>query len=148
MKVAKSYRTLFARGPGSACRGLLVIGRGCPSVRIVGTAQIMLGDVGRDVAPQTATNLLLEPEVDPAVDTRVVNIVRDLLERRVVKGDPGDRGIRESDRMATGAIQSAKDLGTAARSARVVRRVTREARRRDEGDEASVGIRLRIVIGV
>jgi hypothetical protein len=79
---------------------------------------------------------LIESEVDPAIHPCVINVVADLVERRVGKSEICDCGIvrvGQGNRVAALTVDSAQDFSRAIASAGVIRRVAREARRRDEG---------------
>src|SRR5262245_22733637 len=63
--------------------------RSVPSV-LFNRPQPVLVDVRRDTATETISPFLIETEVNPAVDSRVVDVVADRVERVVVQRDVGD----------------------------------------------------------
>ena len=109
----------------------------------VGLLQIVLVDVGGDAATEIVAGLLIEPEMNAAVNPRVVDVIADLVERLVMERQVCDRRVQRighGDRVAAFAVETAEDLGGAVAPARVVRRVAREAGRRDVGQV--VGVRI------
>ena len=72
--------TLLATGSDSPRSVVFVATAG------VRPAQVVLVDVFADPPPLLGAPILIEAEVDPAIDTRVVDIVGDLLEFRVLEG--------------------------------------------------------------
>src|SRR5256714_8194036 len=93
-KVSHARIWAFRERPSGAYRA--PPGRSSLSTRLVGTVdrpQVVLDDVGRDVASQSAARLLVEAEVDPAEDAGIIDIVGDRLEGRVMQDDAG---VRES----------------------------------------------------
>ena len=54
--------------------------------------QVAAVDGPTDFASQSGAILLIEPEMDPAVDARVVDVGADSLEPGVLQGHAGQRG--------------------------------------------------------
>lgn len=52
---------------------------------LLDAAQKILVDVGADLTPLAGTRLLIEPEVNPAINARIVHVVSDLRELGVVE---------------------------------------------------------------
>ena len=59
-------------------------------------------DVGRDLPALPRARALIESEVNAAIDARVVDIVGQLLERRIAEQQPGHAGCDRSKRACHG----------------------------------------------
>jgi hypothetical protein len=66
----------------------------------------VLDDIRRDAAANLRAGFLIEAEVYSAEHARVINILADFLECRVVKHDTRNRRIRERNRVAAFAVES------------------------------------------
>ena len=90
-------------------------------IAMVVAPQVAAVDRATDVASQPGARLLIEAEMDPAVDARVVDIVGDLLESGVLQrhGDPSD-GLDSVMAWRAGSIDTLEHLGAAVAPARVV----------------------------
>ena len=87
-----------------------------PSRRIRGYASAAAGACTEraDAIAQLPALLLVEAVVDAAVDARVIDVVGDVLEARVVEDDVRDERGRQRDRVAALAVQALGDLAGAA----------------------------------
>ena len=82
------------------------------SVRRVCLTQGLLVHVRGNLAPEPVAAYLIESKVDPSINARVVDVVGDLLERRVLPRD-AERGIGQGQGMSGGAVDTAENLETA-----------------------------------
>ena len=57
-------------------------------VAMLRAAEVVLVNIRPDVASQIAAGLLIEAKMNAAVDARITDIVRDLVEPGVVEGHP------------------------------------------------------------
>ena len=70
-------------------------------VVIAAAAQVILVDIGANPASLAGARLLIEAEVDPAVNARIVNVVSHLRELFVVEDHVRNARVRQSDVMAS-----------------------------------------------
>jgi len=95
--------------------------------------KIVLVHVRRDVASEGGAGVLVESKMDAAVDTRVADVVRDLVEGRVMEGQAGDGRAHHDDVMIGGAVHPPQDFRGAIAAAAVVGRIAGEAGRENYG---------------
>ena len=100
----------------------------------------------RPSAP-VGTHLLVEPEVDAAVDAGVVDVVGDVLPRGVVE-DQAQLGIGQSDGKAVLAEGTLEHRAGGAGQGCVGRRVTRERWRGDQREPGRIRVGVAIVVEV
>lgn len=60
-----------------------------PLLRTVHRAEIVFVDLRRHRAAQGVTGVLVEPEVNPPIHSRIIDIVSDLFELRIVSANDG-----------------------------------------------------------
>ena len=84
-------------------------------------AQIALIDRGAHFASEPRSALLVEAEVDPAKDARVVDVRGDLLEFGVLVDERRKVRVRDRDRMLARTVEAPQYLGSTIASAGVVR---------------------------
>ena len=94
-------------------------------------AEIVLVDVGAHTASQVAAGLLIEAEVDAAVDARIVDVVGHLRERGVVERHLRNARVRQGDVVTAAAEDLLGYRAPRIARRRVRRRIARKARRGD-----------------
>src|SRR5436305_2111353 len=97
------------------------------------TAKFLLVNVSADLRTLYAAFLLVIAKVNPAVNTRVIDVVRDLAQAVVVQlqNDAGTCRSRESDPVRPVAENSRQDLARRVTRACVGRRIAGKASRHD-----------------
>src|ERR1051326_8811715 len=75
-------------------------------VAVVKPAELMPVDIGADASPHPSASFLVEAEVNPTIDARIVDVVRDLLQLIVVQHHTRHGGVRQGDGMV-GATEKA-----------------------------------------
>src|SRR5215469_9440812 len=111
-------------------------------------AEVVPVDVGADTASQPAAHLLIEAEVDPTVNTRIVDVVRDLLESGVVQDHVGNGRVRERDVVGSAAEDLLGDRPRRVARGCMGRRIARETGRDDEGCPDRIWFGPRVVVAV
>src|SRR5476651_958450 len=101
-------------------------------VGMLHAAEVVLVLISPDVASQVGAGLLIEPKMDASVDARVADVVSDLVEPRVVEGQPRHGGVRHGDGMPAGTEGANQHLGGAIAPAPVIRRIAGKTRRGNE----------------
>src|SRR5947209_4208797 len=96
---------------------------------VLHSTEVVLVDERADGVTQVGAGLLIEAKVDASVDPCVADIVRDLLEPRVLKSDPRHGGVRHRDGMMAGTVGAPQNLGGAVARAPVIRRIAGKTRR-------------------
>ena len=112
------------------------------------TAEIMPVDVGAEPAALLGARGLIEAEMNPSVNTRVVDVFGDLPECRVLESNIGHGRARQGDGVASGAKGSIEHLTRRIAQGRVGRGIAGMAGRDDERLEFGIGGCLRIAIRV
>src|SRR3954470_11727608 len=87
------------------------------SIVIVHGTQVVLINCSADRPSKARSCYLVESEMYSAVNARVGDVVENLRERGVLKRDVGFCAIRDRDRMASLAVKTPQNLGSAATSA-------------------------------
>src|SRR6266566_815730 len=93
---------------------------------VVAAAEGVVVDVGADAASHEGARLLIEAEVDPAVDARIVDVVGHLRELGVVEGHVRNARVRQRDVMAFVAKYPTGYRARRVAPRRVGRRIARE----------------------
>src|SRR4051812_44344298 len=115
-------------------------------VAVLRSTEIVFEYVLPNITSDLAAGLLIEAEVDAAIDARIADIVGDLAERGVVEGQARNGGIGHGDAMAIVLVDPPEHLGGAVACASVVGRVARETGRDHVRLERRVALGLRIPI--
>jgi hypothetical protein len=68
--------------------------------------QYVLVHISAHLSPLLTACFLIESEMDSAVDTRVVDVVGDLLEGLILQGHARNRRVAQGDDMVTRPIES------------------------------------------
>src|SRR5262245_29746011 len=96
--------------------------------------QVVLVHERGDVAPKLAAGILVKTIVNAAVDARVGDVIRDLLEGVILERQRRYAGVGDGDVVPGSAEFATQDLGGTVAAAAVIRRPAREARRGNERD--------------
>ena len=80
----------------------------------VPATKILQIDVPANAASHQASSLLVEAEMDAAVDARVIDVVGDVTKVRVLQRHVWNGRMRERDRVAEGTVEQLGDLASGA----------------------------------
>src|ERR1700690_1046051 len=107
-----------------------------PALRVIAAATVPLSvgapqyvpvHVGAHLSPLLTTCFLIEAEMDSAVDTRVADVVGDLLEGLILQDHARNRRIAQGNEMVTRPIESLEYFASRIAQAAVRRPITRKA---------------------
>ena len=117
-------------------------------VVVAAAAEVIFVDISADLASLAGTCLLIEAEVDPAVNAGIVDVSSYLRELGVVEGHVWNGRVRQSDVMTSPAEDVLRYRAPRVARGRVGRRIARKTRRRDEGCPGRIGVGLSVAVGV
>ena len=117
-------------------------------VVVAAAAEVIFVDISADLASLAGTCLLIEAEVNPAVNAGIVDVSSYLRELGVVEGHGRNGRVRQSDVMTSPAEDVLRYRAPRVARGRVGRRIARKTRRRDEGCPGRIGVGLSVAVGV
>jgi hypothetical protein len=116
--------------------------------KVLPGTQIISDDVRTHFVSLMGPSLLIETEMDAAVDAGIIDVVRDFFPITVIEGDAWQTWMRQRDGVAALAESLLKHLASGTGHGRMARQITGVRRRRDQRNPGRIGIGQAVAIDI